>query len=585
MKREVRYQPRHRRMLATKSRPRVLKRTRSVVTALAMVFPMLSAINLSAVTASAAPPLPVCGDIATCVSMAEQLAQPVLGQPCDAAVVTDCVQPAILAVQNRLTSLAGTGPLSVVEQTLTNTLNISFFTSAEDMAAQAVNTLSACADGNDPTCNAVKGLALSIASTIVGEVQACESATSTSVCQELTTMVDSVVTTSLADIDQCVSGSSPSCNAVTQLAQTVASLATSFVSQCSSGSTSVPPVTVTIGSEPMPTCTSIVRLAEDTAALALGTAESCGTAGSDPCTQAVDAVVANAQLLAGAGYACLNSDNATCYTVNSAVEGSVEQAGLVPVDCLYNTATPCGSAVESADNTAADTEHGLLSTLVCPNLVNLCQTITSQTSVVVQTPGFYDPADGGSLADITLWDLVDPPTMPVSVDETVVNTDSTALGLTERTGDQCTPTWYYDVDKAYGYKKIFHHGHDYWSFNNDADQTGSVSEEDTSSHSLGVTISASAEVEAGVIISHVKATFSISGSATWSFSNKHTVSHPVAPHDLGHLGAGDVGWKTRGHYYHVNGTCLMDIDKGEVIAWEPYINTDGYWREPAGSTE
>src|SRR3954469_4548574 len=49
------------------------------------------------------PPLPVCGDIATCVSMAEQLAQPVLGQPCGGAVVTDCIQPAILAVQNRMT--------------------------------------------------------------------------------------------------------------------------------------------------------------------------------------------------------------------------------------------------------------------------------------------------------------------------------------------------------------------------------------------------------------------------------------------------------------------------------------------------
>jgi hypothetical protein len=530
----------------------------------------LFAAPFSTEPARAAGALPLCGDIATCLSMAEHLARPVQAEPCRGAVVTNCVQPAVDEVVKRMIALTSATPVDPVERALSDTLTSSFFDTAYGLAADAVQTLSACANGDDPTCNSVKGSAVAIVTAVIDEAQGCET-NAPGICQDLTALVDSVATSTLAEVEQCATGSAPTCQAVIQLAEAVASLATGFVSQCLTGSQS--------------TCNSVIQLAEQTAALALGTAESCTATSNNTCNQVIDAVTANLTLLQGAAYACINSDNATCYTVNSAVEGSVYDAGMVPVGCVYDQSTTCGSVVAAADDTAANTQHALLSTLVCPNLVNLCQTISSQPPVEVSTPGLYDPADGGSPTDITLWDLVDPPAMPVSVDQTAVQLSGAALGLTERTGDQCTPAWYYDIDKAYGYKKIFRHGKHYWSQNNDSDGTGHISEQDTEENTLGVTISASAEVEAGVIISHVKTTFGISGSATWSYQNSHSQEHEVRPHELGHFGAGDVGWKTRGHYYHVNGSCTSDIDKGWVISWEPYDNVDGYWHEPAATTE
>jgi hypothetical protein len=337
-------------------------------------------------------------------------------------------------------------------------------------------------------------------------------------------------------------------------------------------------------------CTTVVALAEEGAALGVAVAESCGGAvTSQNCDQVVTLTTSVASLVQGVAYSCLNGLDATCYLVGSTADNAVYNAGLTAAGCVANASTTCGAAASSADVLVSDVVHTIVDGTICGLDSDVCTILTEDVGgQTVETPTGYDFADN-SPTDVDAWDFTPPPDTGISIDDTVTGTDQTALdtagGLTAHPADQCTPSWEYDVDKSYGAHKAFRFGSYVNSLDNDSDARPTLSIEQDVDKKLAVTLSVSAEVQEGVIFAHVKETFGLSVTGEVEYEDKVGYSVSVSPHKLGHLGQGVIGYKTRGHYYHINGACMVDIDKGYPIAWTPSYQAPGYTEEPAAPVD
>jgi hypothetical protein len=110
--------------------------------------------------------------------------------------------------------------------------------------------------------------------------------------------------------------------------------------------------------------------------------------------------------------------------------------------------------------------------------------------------------------------------------------------------------------------------------------TQSLSVTSARSGSWDVGASASVEVDAGVIVAGVKATFGVNVSRTSGWETSQTATMNIPPRRIGHMGYGVYGYATSGRYYYVNGQkCKTTIDKGVIKTWAPSFDSWRYWEE------
>lgn len=188
---------------------------------------------------------------------------------------------------------------------------------------------------------------------------------------------------------------------------------------------------------------------------------------------------------------------------------------------------------------------------------------------------------GDDPTTIQAWDFVEPP-VDVTPEQTAVSLTDAQLSAVDGDGGGCLG-WYYDIDKSKSYKRTIRNRGTTYSLNNQTDSAGEISVTHAQEMGGSVTISVSGEVEAGVIISKVKATFGLSVTASVKWTTEIGYKITAAPHRLTHLSGAIYGWSTSGHYYHKNTKCVVDDDKGTVTAFTPQTNQHLYnaWSEPA----
>ncbi len=437
----------------------------------------------------------------------------------------------------------------------------------------AVNDLAGCIDSG---CDSVQALVMQEVSEATALVQDCAGFL-TDACSQVLTTLNSLVALAIVTVTSCADGSNAACNGAIEDAQSIESLAVGVVSGC-------------IG-QPSGPCETVAALENEGAALGIALVESCGgTVTGSNCDEVVGLVDSAAFLVEGAAYGCLNGIDATCFLVGSTVEGAVYNAGLSAGSCLSDSSSTCGSDVSVAIGTVESVEALVIDSAICSQDASVCDLLRSVTDRQADTPVGYDYADD-SPTDLSIWDFGQPPSLPISPDNTVTSTDQTALdtagGLTAHPEDECPSAWHYDIDKSYGKHWAFQPGHEVMSLDNTTDSDGKVVIDHDETKSIGVTLSASAEVQGGIILTSVKATFGVSVTGSVSYTDTAGYEITAAPHKTTYLAAGVRGWKTRGHYYHINGACAEDVDDGYLYAFTPSgdsSNNNGYnaWTGPAG---
>lgn len=198
-----------------------------------------------------------------------------------------------------------------------------------------------------------------------------------------------------------------------------------------------------------------------------------------------------------------------------------------------------------------------------------------ETPAGVYAGGEEDPTN------IQVWDFVEPP-VTVTPEQTAIGLTDAQVGAVDGDGGGCLG-WYYDPDKSKGYQRTIRNRGTTYTLNNNSDATGKISVSKSETMQGSVTISASAEVEAGVIIAKTKATFGLSVTASVSWNTTVGYEINAAPHKMTHLSGAIYGYTTTGHYYHKNTKCVIDDDKGTIKAFTPQTNQNTYnvWTEPA----
>lgn len=471
----------------------------------------------------------------------------------------------------------------------------------ETEALQLEQAVNACLNGSSPTCTSAMQEAQTLETTVVNSLTGCINAGCDSIqalvmqevseatalihdcaglltnaCSQVLDTMNSLVALTIVTVTSCADGTNATCNAAVNDAQAAESLVVNMVSGCliqSAGSA----------------CATVVTLANQGAALAVALVESCGGLATLTCDQIVALVNSAAPLVQAAAYGCLNGIDATCYLVGSTVENAVYNAGLTAGSCLSDSSSTCGSKVGLAVGTVTDVEALVIDSAICAQDQSVCDLLRGVTDRQIDAPVGYDYADN-SPTDLSIWDFTQPVPLVVSPDNTIINTTQTALdtagSLTAHTGDQCKPTWHYDIDKGYGKHWSFVPGHEIASLNNTTNRDGTVRIAHDETKSISVTLSVSAEISVDAILATVKSTYGLSVTGSVQYTDTAGYEIAAAPHKTTYLAAGVKGWKTRGHYYHVNGSCMGDIDKGYQYAFTPSgdssINS-GYnaWYGPA----
>jgi len=511
----------------------------------------------SAAGAHAGVPVPVCGDNGgACLTVVSSLV-PGGTDPLIAGIESEALQleEAVTACVNGSSSTCA----SVVQE-------------AQALEVTVINGLTSCVHSG---CDSVQALVSQEVSEATALVQDC-AGLFTNACTQVLDTMNSAVALAIVTVTTCAGGTNATCNAAINEAQAVESLAVNMVSGC-------------LTQNPGSACATVMALADQSAAQAVALVESCGSLATTlTCDQIVSLVNSAAPLVQAVAYSCLNGIDPTCYLVGSTAENAIYNAGMTAGGCLSESSSTCGSAVSLAVGTVNDAEGAVIDTAVCSQDPNVCNLLRGVTDRQIDAPTGYDYADD-SPTDVTIWDFTQPPQLPISPDNTVTGTEQSVLdgagGITERPADECTPQWEYDPDTNYGHHWTFTPGEEVAALNNTTDTQGTVTIAKSIQKSLTVTLSASAEVETGVILAHVKATFGVSVSGSVQYTDTAGYGIGAAPHKTTYLGAGVWGWKTRGHYYHINGACGVDIDKGYQLAFTPSgdtKNNNGYnaWTGP-----
>lgn len=198
--------------------------------------------------------------------------------------------------------------------------------------------------------------------------------------------------------------------------------------------------------------------------------------------------------------------------------------------------------------------------------------------VDTSTPVWIDTSEDPTTFQV--WDLAESPVEATPLHTAIGVSDTTSNDVANGDGGGCLG-WYYEPNTSYGAKKVPRRRGTVYHYNNDSGDAGKIKIENAQEVSIGVTLSASAEVEAGVIVSKVKATFGVSVTAGVKWTTTVGYEQTVGAHRLGHLSGGAIGYQTKGRYYHKNTKCVVDIDYKEITVFTPSYKAYIYKDEPA----
>ena len=422
---------------------------------------------------------------------------------------------------------------------------------AKLLAESVIELVNACAAGSDALCRTVQDAA----NDAVALVNECLAATRAS-CSDALRDANAAIETAIGLVNLLVDlaeGAVAEClDDYYGTCQTVLRAAEALVDECMTDASSL--------------CQTTLQVASGLVDAAVDAATQCAAAQSGPCA---DAAATAESLISAAETAiaeCTDSYSGTCQTL-------LRQASALAGDVVAVAAGAVNTAIATVESFDPGDASG------------------GATRVQVTTPAGFNEAANDDPTWVDVWDFAEPPADTTVADETILAAEEAALDATidqvELVGqpDDCRPEWHYDPDKTFGKKATWRPGTEIENFNNDDDSDAEMRIERAASGKRGVTATVGVEAGAGVIVAKVKSTFQVSGSLEQSWSNTVGHSHVVKAHRLGHLGNGVLGWKTRGHYYHTNSKCNIDIDKGVATTWVPYANAWGYWSEPAATTE